>query len=157
MEKVLENLFNGTRKIFKRTTASGLFGDNVANRQNTLDLTNPQASTYMQNLSRFHDELILRICLEFGVYVSSRDKGSQMNNRELSAFADYCAITSDDTYNQFLKAFRKIKEIFGVDITCTPKAFVYTEKDVKADEDGEKNEESEGEENDNSGIMENEE
>lgn len=141
IRNVIDNLFKGKLAIFKRSSAIDLMQND--REHNTLDLTQPQATTYLQHLSRFHDELIQRICLEFGVYVSVRDKGAQLNNAELGAFSDYCAISSDDTYNQLLKWSKKCKEVFNIDIKITPKSFIYTENDVRNNENEMENEKNE--------------
>lgn len=133
MELVLKDLFNGVCRIFKRQNAKGIL-QNGTQESNILNITNPQASTYMQNLSRFHDELIIRASLEWGVYVSARDKGAQLNDKELQAFADYCAISADDVYNRLLDFAEECKKVFNISVTVKPKKFVYTEDDVEKDE-----------------------
>lgn len=151
MEEVLNNLFNGVCRVFKRQNTKGLLTNGATSESNILNITNPQATTYMQNLSRYHDELIIRASLEWGVYVSARDKGAQLNDKELQAFADYCAISADDVYNRLLDFAKDCKNVFGLEVTVTPKKFVYTEKDVEKDEDIEKKEgaEHENESNNN--------
>lgn len=134
MGNILDKLFSGKMQIFKRSTAQSFFNDSESKNDKTLNLTNPQASTYMQNLSRFHDELILRFCLEMGVYVSARDKGAQLNETELNSFKDYCAISADDTYSRLLEFKEDMKNVFNVDVEIKQKSFVYTEKDVEKDE-----------------------
>lgn len=135
MEKIMDNLFNGVMKIFKKTNVKDFLSTSATRDKDTLDLTNPSTSVYIQHLSRFHDELLIRACLELGVFVSSRDKGAQLTDKELSAFADYCVISSDDTYNMLLEWAEECKRVFDIDIEVTPKAFVYTEKEVAENED----------------------
>lgn len=135
MKEVINNLFNGVTKIFKRSNVTDLLGANANKQNNTLDLTQPQTAVYLQNLSRFHDEWIIRACLEFGVYVSARDKGAQLNDKELDAFADYCAISADDTYNRLKDFATECERVFGISVSVAPKAFVYTEKDVANEEE----------------------
>lgn len=133
MATVVEKLFNGEMKIFKRSSYKDIFGNNTQ-QKDTLDLTRPQDSQYLQHLSRFHDELIIRLCLEMGVYVSSRDKGAQLNERELNAFADYCAISSDDTKCRLDDFAKDCKDVFGIDVEIKAKEFIYTEENVKQNE-----------------------
>ena len=61
------------------------------------------------------------------------------------AFADYCAISADDVYNRLLDFAKDCKNVFGLEVTVTPKKFVYTEKDVEKDEDIEQKEGAEHE------------
>lgn len=133
MKEVISSLLKGEISIFKREQKThGFYDDNKAEsyKKDMLELTSPQSAEYMQNLSRFHDEMIIRLCLEFGVYVSERDKGAQLNNKELDAFKDYCAISSDDTYCMLKNFAKDCKEVFGIDVKVTPKNFTHTNEDI---------------------------
>lgn len=136
LSKVMENLFNGKLTIFKRAQKRDYYGTGDTTKRETLDICNPQNSTYMSNLSLFHDKLITRMCLEFGVYVSSRDnKRAQLNDKELSAFEDYCAISSDDTYNQIKKSLEECEKVLGLKGTVTAKNYTHTDEDIVDEED----------------------
>lgn len=129
--KVIKDIFEGKLSIVKRASKRNYYGNGEVDRQNTFDITNPANTAYIQNLSRIKDELIVEGCREFGIYVSSRlDKGAQLNNKELSAFEDYVAISSDDTYNQLLTFAEECKKVFGIDVTVRAKNYTHTEEDV---------------------------
>lgn len=128
--QVIDDLFKGKLSTFKRAQKKDYYGNRNPQAQNTFDITNPQNSVYIQNLSRLHDELIIRACLEFGVHISARDKGAQLNERELNAFEDYCAIGSDDTFCQLLEFANNCKKVFGLDVKVSPKNYTHTEDDI---------------------------
>lgn len=134
--KVIDDLFNGKLSTFKRAQKKDYYGTRNTSSQNTFDITNPQNSVYLQNLNRMHQELLERACIEYGIHISSRDKGAQLTERELNAFEDYCAIGSDDTYCQLLEFAENCKKVFNIDVKVTPKNFTHTEEDIvdEADE-----------------------
>lgn len=150
IEEILKNLFKGSLAIFKRTANPNKF-NNIKN-DTVMNITNPSTSTFIQNLSRLHDELIVRYSLEMGVYVSSRDKGAQLTDKELSAFSDYCTISADDTIEQLKKFAEEMKSIFNVECEVEPKSFVYTQEDIEKEQEAsygeniDKTERSEGDE-----------
>lgn len=129
LEDVLKKMYDGIPLIFKRRQKSDIFeqGQNV---KQTLDITQPNAMIYLQNLSRFRDELIIRWCMEHGIVVTSRDKGAQLNESELNAFADYSAISADDTYNNLLRFASDCKNIFNIDVEVSRKNFTNTNDSV---------------------------
>lgn len=129
LEEVLKKMYDGIPLIFKRRQKSDIFeqGQNV---KQTLDITQPNAMIYLQNLSRFRDELIIRWCMEHGIVVTSRDKGAQLNESELNAFADYSAISADDTYNNLLRFASDCKNIFNIDVEVSRKNFTNTNDSV---------------------------
>lgn len=130
LKSVLTKLFNGDFHIFKRNRQlmeneqffTGLNGD-----MKTLDLTNPQASEYMQHLSRYHDELIIRCCLENGIMVTARDKGAQLNDEELTAFESYCAIGGYSLNSQLQEMCDNVLDVLGVTIIAKPNSFITTD------------------------------
>lgn len=134
LEEVLKKMYDGVPLIFKRKQKSDIFeqGQNV---KQTLDITQPNAMIYLQNLSRFRDEIIIRWCMEHGIVVTSRDKGAQLNESELNAFADYSAISADDTYNNLLRFASDCKNIFNIDVEVTRKNFTNTNDSVSTKED----------------------
>lgn len=138
LEDVLKKMYDGIPLIFKRKQKSDIFeqGQNV---KQTLDITQPNAMIYLQNLSRFRDELIIRWCMEHGIVVTSRDKGAQLNESELNAFADYSAISADDTYNNLLRFASDCKNIFNIDVEVARKNFTNTDDSVSTKEDKEVN------------------
>ena len=136
LEDVLKKMYDGIPLIFKRRQKSDIFeqGQNV---KQTLDITQPNAMIYLQNLSRFRDEIIIRWCMEHGIVVTSRDKGAQLNESELNAFADYSAISADDTYNNLLRFASDCKNIFNIDVEVSRKNFTNTNDSVVTQEDKE--------------------
>ena len=64
--------------------------------------------------------------MEHGIVVTSRDKGAQLNESELNAFADYSAISADDTYNNLIRFANDCKEIFNIDVSVSKKEFTTT-------------------------------
>lgn len=134
LEEVVKNLFKGKLSIFKREQRRGIgLYDDKVQEKNMLELTNPQASEYLQHLSRFHDEMLKRMSMDFGVQITERDKGAQLNDKELDAFKDFCAIGADDTFCMLKKFAEEVKNIFNLDITVRAKNFVTTEEDIKDD------------------------
>lgn len=143
LKEVIDKLLKGEISIFQREQKKhGFYDDSKTEtyKKDMLELTSPQSAEYMQNLSRFHDEMIIRLCIEFGVYVSERDKGAQLNEKELDAFKDYCAIGSDDTYCMLKNFAKECKEIFGIEMKVTPKNFTYTNEDIINESDNMKGE-----------------
>lgn len=136
LEEVLKKMYDGIPLIFKRRQKSDIFeqGQNV---KQTLDITQPNAMIYLQNLSRFRDELIIRWCMEHGIVVTSRDKGAQLNESELNAFADYSAISADDTYNNLIRFASDCKNIFNIDVEVSRKNFTNTNDSISTKEDKE--------------------
>lgn len=109
------------------------------------ELTHPEVATYLQNLSRYHEELIKRACLELGIYVNNKDKGAQLTEEELNGFKAYTVISADDEF-ECLKMFcEDMKSTFNIDVEFIPKSFIETEKELEQEE----NNESEVIENDN--------
>lgn len=130
LKSVLTKLFSGEFHIFKRNrqlmeTEQFFTGQNT--ELHTLDLTNPQASEYMQHLSRYHDELIIRCCLENGIMVTARDKGAQLNDEELTAFESYCAIGGYSLNVQLQEMCDNVKTVLNIEITAEPNSFITTE------------------------------
>lgn len=106
--------------------------DNVnENKDRMLELTSPESAVYLQNLSRFHDELMKRSFLECGIYITSRDKGAQMNEMELDSFKAYCTIGADDELEQLNIFCDNMKKVFNIDVTFEPKSFVQTEEELE--------------------------
>lgn len=138
LEEVLKKMYDGIPLIFKRRQKSDIFEQSQQSKQ-TLDITQPNAMIYLQNLSRFRDEIIIRWCMEHGIVVTSRDKGAQLNESELNAFSDYSAISADDTYNNLLRFASDCKNIFNIDVEVTRKSFTNTNDSVSTKEDKEVN------------------
>ena len=136
IKEVLKKMYDGVPLVFKRRQKSDIF-EQVQNVKQTLDITQPNAMIYLQNLSRFRDELIIRWCMEHGIVVTSRDKGAQLNESELNAFADYSAISADDTYNNLLRFASDCKNIFNIDVEVSRKNFTNTNDSVVTKEDKE--------------------
>lgn len=127
---VIDDLFKGKLSTFKRAQKKDYYGNRNPQAQNTFDITNPQNSVYIQNLSRLHQELLERACIEYGIHITTRDKGAQLTERELNAFEDYCAIGSDDTFCQLLEFADNCKNVFGLTVKVTPKNYTHTEEDI---------------------------
>lgn len=127
LETVMENLFNGVMKVFKRTTTF----DRLAGGRGTeiLNLTQPEASNYIQNLSSIHDEYIIRVCLELGICLNSKDKKAQVNNKELGAFSDYACLSGKSQQRQ-LELFAQDCERLGITCEWSASPCVYTEDDI---------------------------
>lgn len=130
LKSVLTKLFSGDFHIFKRNRQlmeNEQFFTGASSELKTLDLTNPQASEYMQHLSRYHDELIIRCCLENGIMVTARDKGAQLNDEELTAFESYCAIGGYSLNVQLQEMCESVKTVLNIEITAEPNSFITTE------------------------------
>ena len=136
LKDVLKKMYDGVPLVFKRKQKSDIFEQSQTTKQ-TLDITQPNAMIYLQNLSRFRDELIIRWCMEHGIVVTSRDKGAQLNESELNAFADYSAISADDTYSNLLRFASDCKNIFNIDVEVSRKNFTNTNDSVVTKEDKE--------------------
>lgn len=132
--KVIEDLFNGKLSIFKRAQKRDFFTTETQPKD-TIDITNPQHSVYLQNLNRQHDTLITRACLEFGIHASAKDKGAQLTEHELNSFEDYCAIGSDDTFTQLKEFANECEKVFNIKVSVTPKKFTHTEDDIVNEEE----------------------
>lgn len=129
MSQIIENLFNGVVNIFKRANLRTVStGDG---KVPTLDLTNPQASTYISNYSSVHDDIILRVCAEMGINLNTKDKKAQVNNGELSGFSDYACLSGKSLKRQLDIFVKQCKDNLGIDVTATPSEFVYTEDDIR--------------------------
>lgn len=134
LKEVLKKMYDGKPLVFKRRQKTDIFEQSQQSKQ-TLDITQPNAMIYLQNLSRFRDEIIIRWCMEHGIVVTSRDKGAQLNESELNAFADYSAISADDTYNNLLRFASDCKNIFNIDVEVSRKNFTNTNDSVSTKED----------------------
>lgn len=132
LETVLDGIYSGVRKVFKREQYADLFDTSAKTKENnTLDITSPQATVYIQNLSRFHDEMVIRICLEFGIHITARDKGAQLNENELNAFQDYSALSSSDTWENIQRFKQECKDVFAVEIEIEKESFVTTNDEIR--------------------------
>lgn len=128
MQKVLNDLWNGVTRIFKRTQAVDLSG---VKKEDVLNLTNPETAVYLQNLSRLHDEIIRRVYMEFGIEVTNKDKGAQLNTEELTQNEDLVALKTNKTYKKLLRYAQECKKVFGIDVKITPSKALTTEKDIE--------------------------
>lgn len=145
---VMESLFKGKLTIFKRETMSAdLLGIGTSQGEQMLNLTNPATSEYLQHLNRLHDEIIIRCALEFGIHVSARDKGAQLNESELQAFNDLAAVKGQVLTNELDEFKKNMKNTFGIDVTAEVRKYIYNEVDVE--EAGEEMEEGATDGNEN--------
>lgn len=140
MQKVLSDLWNGCTKIFKRTQAVDLSG---VKKEDVLNLTNPETAVYLQNLSRLHDDIMRRTYMEFGIEVTNKDKGAQLNTEELTQNEDLVALKTSKTFNKLKKYADDCKKVFGIDVRVSPNNALTTEKDIETTEN--EVDESEGE------------
>lgn len=130
--KVLEDLFKGKLQVIKNASFNSFLNDK-GNELNTLDLTKAQDSQYIQHLSRFHNELIIRFCREMGVDITAVDKGAQLNESELTAFANYSAISINDEWELLMDWQKRVKEVFNLDLTIERKDFTLNENELYED------------------------
>lgn len=107
LEKTLDEVDAGKTKIVKSMTL-----DN----NKKLELTDPEQIKNMECLSRLHDELTRRLCLEFGIDIESKDKKAQIQTAELEAFSTYTLFSVVPDYLERKEFCERTKELFGVDI-----------------------------------------
>lgn len=155
MNRLLDNLFNGVLKVFKRTSFKQRFAPDTAGQQ-TMQLTMPEASNYIQNLSSIHDELIVRLCLEYGICISNKDKKAQVNNKEIGAFSDYAALCSASVIRQLELFVKECRDNLGLEVSYTTAAFVYTEEDIEAEFEADTMQEAEAPAEEQEGAEDNE-
>lgn len=124
---IIDNIFKGKRHIFKRSS----FKFDGSSGVDMLQLTSPEVSKYISNLSSIHDELLTRWCLEVGVCIDTKDKKAQVNNDETTAFVDYAGLCSKSHTRQLDKFKNECKDKFGIDVTITPSPFVWVDDDIE--------------------------
>lgn len=124
---IIDNIFKGSRHIFKRSTYKFDGGSGV----DMLQLTSPEVSNYISNLSSIHDELIQRWCLEVGICIDTKDKKAQVNNDETTAFVDYASLCSKSHTRQLDKFVTECKNNLGIEVTVTPSPFVWIDEDIE--------------------------
>lgn len=145
INKAMEEGESGnTKAIVNDLFVNSMMNSDNSNTIPTLDLFSPQTAVYLQNLSRFHDELIIRAGLECGVCITARDKGAQLNENELNAFRAYATITIDDEL-EYLEQFKNdMKNVFDIDVEYEAKAFVQTNEELEEIEENESESDEDG-------------
>lgn len=132
----LEDMQKGKSTIIKS------FGIDEAH---TLNITDINAVDKIQAHSRLYDELLRRFFNNYGVEISTKDKGAQVNNAELDAFDKYTMIGFYDRLNARREGLKLAKELYNIDLRVEPSPLF---EDDDTDDDGVKDkEESEGAEN----------
>lgn len=125
------------KNIFKRSISKDVFNNGVQ-KSDKLDLTQPQASQYLQNLSRFWEEWLTRLYMEHGIIISTKDKGAQLSEKELDAFKSYAEMPATDQYNELIDFIERCKNTFGIDCSVTKRNYVSTDVLRNEDENNEK-------------------
>lgn len=154
IKKIIDNIYNGVLSVFKRTSYRDKFG--AAERDNTMNLTQPETSNYISNLTATHEDIITRVCRELGISLDTKDKKAQVNNKEVGGFADYACFCGKSHTRQLELFVKDCKNNLGIDVTVTPSMFIYTEQDIVDEFAAENNAESPADVSDQEGDSNNE-
>lgn len=85
---------------------------------NALQITDPRDIEYMQDLSRFYDEMRKRSSIELlGIDITSKDKKAQTSSDEVNAYSMYTKVTLNDKLTSRKKLADEINALFGTEIS----------------------------------------
>lgn len=83
----IENAFNKRKAGQPVVPVTGLLDD-----VKTLDIVDDSSIDKLSTLDNFHEELIKRICNEFGIDIETKEKKAQVSEMELDSFGDYSTL-----------------------------------------------------------------
>lgn len=117
-KRQIEECFNAIKKgEIKAITKKFQNLDGTTNI-NALQITDPHDIEYMQDLSRFYDEIRKRSSIELlGIDITSKDKKAQTSSDEVNAYATYSKVTLNDKLNARKKLADDINNLFGTEIS----------------------------------------
>ena len=103
---------------------------------NSLQITDPHDIEYMQDLSRFYDEIRKRSSIELlGIDITSKDKKAQTSSDEVNAYETYSKVTLNDKLTARKKLAEDINKLYGTEIEVDLNEF-YKEEVKNSDSSG---------------------
>ena len=106
---------------------------------NSLQITDPHDIEYMQDLSRFYDEIRKRSSIELlGIDITSKDKKAQTSSDEVNAYETYSKVTLNDKLTARKKLAEDINKLYGTKIEVDLNEFY--KEEVKSNDSGRDNE-----------------
>lgn len=120
--KAIDSIRDGETKfyLYDTTIASLLskeMGEN--NSFDMLNLTDPKSVDQLDSLSQFHDDLISRLCILYGINMVRDTKKAQVNNEELKGYCELARVNILNMLKEFEKEFEKVNNAFGTNLSVT--------------------------------------
>lgn len=153
IEKGYEAIKKGEQGFYiYDSTLKSVLSQEMGNGQrfDLLNLTDPKSVDQLDSLSQFHDDLISRLCILYGINMVRDTKKAQVNNEELKGYCDLARINILNMLEEFEKELDKVNTNFGTNITVKlskPWAWVLEEDTNEEPEEEPSKEKKEGEDN----------
>ena len=86
-------------------------------RFDLLNLTDPKSVDQLDSLSQFHDDIISRLCILYGINMVRDTKKAQVNNDELKGYCDLARVNILNMLAEFKTELERVNTQFGTNIT----------------------------------------
>lgn len=158
LKKAIEDVYNGKLSVVTLNDIVSQMNTN-ANNQNrhTLYLTDPNNIDKLQYLSKFHDDLIRRLCNLHGITMNTTGKMAQLTESELNEYSEFSGMYIRSQYDLLCEYIDEANGINGwnMSVEYGDSFKRFCKKEMRADEViSEKLEESEELNNESERVME---
>ena len=135
-KRQIEECFNAIKKGELKAITKLYQNMDGSTNINASQITDPHDIEYMQDLSRFYDEIRKRSSIELlGIDITSKDKKAQTNSDEVNAYETYSKVTLNDKLNARKKLAEDINKLYGTNIEVDLNEF-YKEEVKNSDSSG---------------------
>lgn len=158
LKKAIEDVYDGKLSVVTLNDIVSQM-NTTANNQNrhTLYLTDPNNIDKIQYLSKFHDDLIRRLCNLHGITMNTTGKMAQLTTAELNEYSDFSGMYIQSQYDllcEYIEEANRINE-WNMTVEYGDSFQRFVKKEMRADElITEKLKESEVKNDDISGVSE---
>lgn len=131
-EKASENIYTGKSNTIM---LDDFFNDETQKTDRTMYLTEPNHVDKIQYLSKFHDDLIRRMCNLHGITMNTTGKMAQLTTSELNEYSEFSSIYIMQQYDllcDFIEKANKIDNFnMSVELNDIFKRFQHNEMNLK--------------------------
>lgn len=158
LKKAIEDVYSGKLNVVTLHDIVSQMNTSGSNEnRHTLYLTDPNNIDKIQYLSKFHDDLIRRLCNLHGITMNTTGKMAQLTTAELNEYSDFSGMYIQSQYDllcEYIDEANRINE-WNMSVEYGDSFQRFIKKEIRADElITEKLEESEVENDDTSGVSE---
>lgn len=158
LKKAIEDVYNGKLNVVTLNDIVSQMNTSGSNEnRHTLYLTEPNNIDKIQYLSKFHDDLIRRLCNLHGITMNTTGKMAQITTAELNEYSDFSGMYIQSQYDllcEYIEEANRIND-WNMSVEYGDSFQRFVKKEMRADEViTEKLKESEVENDDINGVSE---
>lgn len=156
LKNAIEDVYNGKLNVVTLNDIVQQMNTNGSNEnRHTLYLTDPKNIDKLQYLSKFHDDLIRRLCNLHGITMNTTGKMAQLTESELNEYSEFSGMYIQSQYDLLCEYIEESNRInnWNMSVEYGDSFQRFVKKEMRADEViTEKLKESEVEKDDINGI-----